>query len=96
MYKISGLDNCIIGITADRVTEGHELRLVYSVGRVISELMRQNNITEALAYRAFMDILSADIDYELPVFVEAATINEIEQGMTLLQTGFQMIEGDLH
>lgn len=96
MYKISGLDNCIIGITADRVTEGHELRLVYSVGRVVSELMRQHSINEETAMLAFVDLLNADTDYELPVFVEAATINEIEQGMTLLQTGFQMIEGDLH
>ena len=96
MYKISGLDNCIIGITADRVTEGHELRLVYSVGLVVKEIMRAHSITEEMAYRAFIEILDSDVDYELPVFVEAASLQEIERGETLLQQGMMMMNEEIH
>ena len=69
---------------------------MYSVGLVVKELMRQNDITEELAYRAFIEILNADVDYELPVFVEAATIQQIEQCETVLQQGMMMMESEVH
>lgn len=94
MYKLNGFDDCIVGITAEK---GEELRLVYSIDRFVRKIQMMELITYESAYALFRQILEADEDYELPVFVESATIFDIDSGDTRLQLDLEtLLAGDRH
>lgn len=94
MYKLSGFDDCIIGITAEK---GEELRLVYSIEKVVLKIKRQAACSYQGAYQIFRELLEGDEDYELPIFVEKATIDMIEQNETQLQIDLEALNaGEIH
>lgn len=94
MYKLSGFDDCILGISAEK---GEELRLVYSIEKVVLKIKRQAACSYQSAYIIFRELLEGDDDYELPIFVEKASLEMIEQNETQLQIDLEALNaGEVH